>query len=483
MPGGPCPADHMPVRLTQPTYVCKPRSSDKKRAPSRKRPRSSKRKPTTGTRKKVARRCARGTRRDKRTGKCMPKNDPKVTELTSETPFVDKEIGRAVADLVSEGELKTQGKPGFVQKAVPKIRGKMVTAHSYSPAANKRLASLTPDPGGPLFGCPTEGWEEAFLPVGPAKTGRRRLRTFAPQVQIGWDAPGKPKCVASTALAAQKVLLGSLAKGYKLDCSRVVPPVQARSNCWFNTMFMVFFVGDRGRKFFRAFRELMIKGRLANGDPIQPPRLRQAFSILNLCIEASHNRANDRVTKDLGLALDTNNMIERIYQAIPAHKRKLYPAITGTGSANNPLEYYQDIVSYLGQSDVTIVKIQGLDAYRRWQRGRAPAEFAADVYCIEIWGDPKLERTVETGGRAYELDAAVVLDTDKRHFCALLKCGGSEMGYDGASFGRMVPFNWTSKLGSTARWTFKGSVWSTTKEQIYWSFSGGYYLLFYFRVR
>ena len=40
----------------------------------------------------------------------------------------------------------------------------------------------------------------------------------------------------------------------------VVAPKQLRSNCWFNVFFMVFFISDKGRSFFRHLRQTMITG-------------------------------------------------------------------------------------------------------------------------------------------------------------------------------------------------------------------------------
>ena len=38
----------------------------------------------------------------------------------------------------------------------------------------------------------------------------------------------------------------------KVDCAKIITR-QAQSNCWFNTMFVMFFISDKGRKFFSTF--------------------------------------------------------------------------------------------------------------------------------------------------------------------------------------------------------------------------------------
>ena len=54
----------------------------------------------------------------------------------------------------------------------------------------------------------------------------------------------------------------------KIDCSKVIAPIQWQSNCWFNSGFMINYVSDKGRKFFRYFRELMITGKTFDGKKI-----------------------------------------------------------------------------------------------------------------------------------------------------------------------------------------------------------------------
>ena len=73
-------------------------------------------------------------------------------------------------------------------------------------------------------------------------------------------------------------------------------------------------------------------------------------------------------------------------------------------------------------------------------------------------------------------------DTKKRHFCAVLEIGGKQCGFDGASFRKLSEFNWKSLLNSDKDWTFEGSTWSGTTNDILWNFKNGYQILFYYRV-
>jgi len=81
----------------------------------------------------------------------------------------------------------------------------------------------------------------------------------------------------------------------------------------------------------------------------------------------------------------------------------------------------------------------------------------------------------------YVLDSAVVRDTKKEHFCSLITCEGKEMGYDGMSFHRLVPFAWKNKLNSHMTWKFEGSS-HADKTPMEWNFRESYQMLIYYRV-
>ena len=98
------------------------------------------------------------------------------------------------------------------------------------------------------------------------------------------------------------------------------------------------------------------------------------------------------------------------------------------------------------------------------------------------------EYTVNLQGKPikYLLDSAIVRDTKQRHFCCTLTCNKVDMGFDGASFSRMTPFEWKNKINQNTAWTFENSVWaapgkSYDKQQIIWNFRRSYQILFYYR--
>jgi hypothetical protein len=426
-------------------------------------------------------------------------------------PPDDKAISKAVAALVEDKIIAPTVTPltKAQQNAVmAEVRGELIAQKSYSPAVNARLVTMRPADRTSIFGC---GIEDELIQR-PAKASRAKKGLM---VKVGVDSKGEPVCVSWNTKRARQVLLDNLRTEGGIDCQKVVAPMQALSNCWFNTMFMTFFVSDKGRKFFRYFRQLMIEGKLANGAKIKPPRLAEAFFLFNAAVEASINPAGGEGETKLAQLMNTNNLISAIYAGMPREARKAYPAIRGIDESNNPLAYYTDIVHYLyggsqrmefmGGGDILILRVR-MDRLREMIAKGTTASLP-DVIVLVVHDDnvdakAGEQRPGESGklsnkptsfvvnptkqsksqkGSKYVLDSAVIRDTEAVHFCSTLTCSGKGMGFDGESFSRIADFDWKPLINKNEDWSFDGSVWQGTKDQIRWNFRNGYQLLFYYR--
>ena len=82
----------------------------------------------------------------------------------------------------------------------------------------------------------------------------------------------------------------------------------------------------------------------------------------------------------------------------------------------------------------------------------------------------------------YKLDSAIVRDTEKQHFCAVLTCNKKQYGFDGVSFSKISQFNWLDFLNKNKNWTFKGSTWQNTEGSVLWNFTKSYQILIYYRI-
>ena len=223
------------------------------------------------------------------------------------------------------------------------ITKKTLKIKSYSPSINKKLN------------------------VKSIKTFKnKKLNLCNHLLKLKINVNNKSVCLNYNNIHVIKFLLNSLKYSKKMNPSKFIAPKQIVANCWFNTMYVTFFFSDKGRKFFRFFRELMIKGEKNDGTKIQDNNLRKLFFVLNLYIEASYNQ-NSYKNSDLNLYnqvknltsnLDTNFYIKQIYNIInnPKKSKKL-SKLHNINEAGNPLLYYKTIIKYLNYDALKILNI------------------------------------------------------------------------------------------------------------------------------
>jgi hypothetical protein len=334
---------------------------------------------------------------------------------------------------------------------------------SYSPTVNKELITLKSIERIDQIDCNTEA---AFKLKEP--------------LQIGIPKTGK--CYYYYTEQANKYLLRNLAANKHVDPKKIIPPIQSHSNCWFNAMFVTFFVSDKGRKFFHFLRQLMIEGKQINGTAI-PKSLRDAFALLNFGIDAC------LTGNDFAYKLNTNNIIHLIYKAIPKSYKNMYPYIVDIDQAGNPLLYYISIINYLHNSSIQLLFIR--EAKENWKN--VVAEYVSKmphvphIIVLEIYDEDatkmnKKSLSFSVKNSEYKIDSAVVRDISKQHFCSTITCEDREMGYDGASFHRLVPLKWKHRINSNLDWEFEG-----TKDYngipLKWNFMKSYQLLMYYRTK
>ena len=291
-----------------------------------------------GKRTLKQKRCPKGTRRNKKTGKCEDK-EGNVIEIADTTPVLNRVLGDQIQKNIEKG--KKTDLAELVKEVTPKLKKNK----TFSPAINKKLHTLKSERAlTNVFGCT---WTvEMRDKVGFHTTNWPRVPDLSD--------PGQ--CVSYQAPQAQRLLLKNLAVKH-VTTTNIMAPEQFQSNCWFNTMFMAFFISDKGRKFFRYFRTLMIKGETSTGKKLSD-KLWQSLALLNLSIEASLGSNTDKESDAARFAelLDTNNIIRGIHDSIPREDEKTVGAIKKTGKSNNPYSYYRDLVKYLGDDSLNMRK-------------------------------------------------------------------------------------------------------------------------------
>lgn len=469
--------------------------------------------------RKQKKRCKKGTRKNKNTGKCQyhKKNKnigfgtdilnkqsklyKKKIVIPSATLQADRDLGKAIQTLVTNKQINIEGKSEQFSKNISQIRGELIKQKSFSPTVNKRLVSIHKDIiARDIFGC---GLDKTLNDKDNSSSQTLLHKKHSFKIKVGVNPKtNKPICMSMDSPKAIEIMLNNLKSIGNFNCSLITAPLQVKANCWFNTMFMTFFVSDKGRKFFRFFRQLMIEGKLENGTIISPKSLRYSFLLLNAAIEASYNVTGSKEVMDLAYSMDTNNIIMNIHKSIPEKKRT--DGIKDVNESGNPLSYYKAIIDYLGNNSLKLHKIALYPevATELFTPTTLPSWFDSsmktpvDIIVFEIYDDmeegpgesQKINnrplKMITYKGYEYILDSVVIRDTTGNHFASCLTCNGKEKGFDGASFSRLSDFSWKQYINTDKDWTFEGSNWNDKKDDnILWNFRNGYQLLFYYREK
>ena len=338
--------------------------------------------------------------------------------------------------------------------------------NSYSPTINKDLVTLASIPREDIQGC---NITKAYQLKEPLK------------ISIPMPNRYRTECVEYYKPEAERYLLKNLKANKHVDPTKIVPPIQSHGNCWFNAMFTTFFVSDKGRKFFHFFRQLMIKGVQKNKSPM-PSNLRNAFALLNFGIDCCL-RGNEFAYK-----LDTNSIIFELYRQIPNNYKENFPDIVDVDYAGNPLLYYVAIINYLNNNSIQLLFLRAADSM--WKEKIAesiikmthlPHFIVLEFFEEEASEYKRKPTSFKINNAKYKIDSAVIRDLKKEHFCSTITCEGQEMGYDGMSSYRLVPFTWKDKLNTDITWQFDGSKHSNGTP-MEWNFMKSYQLLIYYRV-
>jgi hypothetical protein len=364
---------------------------------------------------------------------------------------------------------KTPHNIGEISKEINNdISASAVSNGSYSPSINKELILLASVARKDVHNCNNS---KAFLLEEPLKIG-------IPGLIYGKN------CHLYSSPEAKKFLLRNLAANKHVKPGKIVPPIQSLANCWFNTMFVVLFVSDKGRKFFHFFRQLMIEGKQSNGQ-VLPEKLKNGFALLNYAIDACLTGSK------YAYIINTNAIIRQIFEAIPPEYKSGLPYIKDINQAGNPIRYYMSLVNYLNNKSIQMLYINSADS--KWKNELIEKvkglSHLPHIIIMEIFSDNSDTKTdkvqnkatsFDLNGHKYVLDSAVIRDTSKQHFCATLTCEDKDMAYDGMSFHRLVNMEWKKHINSDYKWQFLGSNDANNKP-LTWNFVNGYQLLVYYR--
>ena len=314
----------------------------------------------------------------------------------------------------------------------------------------------------------------------------------------------------------QSLLLHNLKASKHLDVARFIPPLQFLSNCWFNTMFVTFFFSDKGRKFFRFFRELMITGKKIDSTLI-PEKIAKIFFILNLFIEASYNQASKsnilfNKINSLTDKLNTNYFVYHIYAIINKPTNSINPDLLINNSnkiydipniedPGNPLTYYETILSYLKYNTLKLFKhsITNIVAIDELLQRKFLITYANVIQDTNVIPDIIILEDFKSGttfnnsitltsaqsvSYNYVLDSIIITNKDhfdpeaNSHFVSVLTVNGLEYKFDGSSLSKLSRFDWKKMINVDKDWGFEEDP---KYEPEYYNFTKGYKIMFYYR--
>jgi hypothetical protein len=393
-------------------------------------------------RRSKKKRCPNGTRRHKKTGKCE-----KVSRQVTHSPV------KMDYDIFSP---------------IPPPR----TIHTeYSPTINKYL--LEPKTLSPVGaqGCPLD------------------------EIRITLSN-GSIKCFPSTSKEAKDLMLRNLRSKTPIKCKEIIAPKQFKSNCWFNSFFMIFFISDKGKKFNKWMREAMITGKIMDSKKGRDvvSKLRLPLFILNKYIDASTRNTYDPT--NFANLMDTNDIIRSVNNAIGDEGNR---GIDGTliapvDTPSNPMRFYKGLYNALGGDampwiPLTINKLfKHSDIshfYEMLSRPTLNKRISKMIY-IEIADESAklfekpLKFTIDMveSGKSYhctyKLDSAVLRDINKEHFSSYITCNGKGLGSDGDAKNRLQIFDWKKRLNKSGKWKLAEDYYTM------FDFTKGYQILIYY---
>jgi len=359
----------------------------------------------------------------------------KILELKSRTPELNNELKESLIKSTPNKVAKTPKKERTLGNF---SLARFSPTHSYSPPVNQALQtlqSLTPNAN--IFSCD--------------KSGEIRIRSGPDYKCLNYNNDSKE---------LETTMLKNLnTKSKKINFNNILPPRQAQKNCWFNVYFMCFFISDKGRKFFRYLRTIMITGKFSDGKMIKTD-IKQPLQLLNVMIEASLIGKKD--PRRFASVMDTNVLIHSIGEELRKHKQD-FPRVDEPG---NPITIYNSIINYLGQDDMSMtLKFSNRNAVTQNTIGKYIYDYQKipDIIYVSQKDNSKKfpqlnkEMTLTIKGETvkYRLDSAIVRSQNKEHFTAYLTGNNKEYAFDGESFSTLVPFEWKKNINSDTMWKFQ----------------------------
>ena len=383
-----------------------------------------------------------------------------------------------------------------VQKELVKQKRNKKNMKSYSPEANKELVSIKMH---------SKSADRNYWLY------RRMENLYNCKDKIKININGK--CVDYKNKNAQKTMLELLEyrdpKAIKVDY--VIGPAQVLSNCWLNSFFMCYFISDKGRKFFRHFRRVMITGEKKTGGTKIQDKYRKGLWLLNKIIQASlfnfySSTDNKYDAENFIRHVDTNDVI-RLLRGKGKNENK---AIVKPKKAYNPTQFYTNLFDILGlEKDgigVNLMEVTKKSIFKellgKTKMRRLSKTSKPELILIERRDDgekedidskkDKVPKKFKFNGNTYVLDSVVLRSINQKHFTSYVTIGNYGYAFEGGAHRRLRPMFWKDILtsGKNITWDFGSPLDSKNLSRVKdgyllsekFNFKKGYQILFYYRI-
>ena len=328
----------------------------------------------------------------------------------------------------------------------------LLETHSFSPSVNKKLSQLISEsPNTSLYNCEDKA-----------------------EIQIE-NEEEDIECVKWDSDSAKKAMLKNI-KSKNIDFQLIIAPKQIDSNCWFNCFFMVFFISDKGRKFFRYLRESMVKGVLPSKKKI-PQNLRKSFFMLNRFIDASLLGYTD--TNLFAETMDTNDLIKSISQEL----KKKWSRYRIHEDGGNPITYYKRITEYLNDDEIKLMEIKNrMPVSEDIKRFKKKTNNIPEIIITQLDDDKKVEKSkiIKLGRYKYKLDSVILRNVLRMHFSAYITLNNKLYAFDGSSYSKLIKYNWKSDLNKDVNFILEEGG---DESKPIFNFKNGFQILFYYRIK
>ena len=431
------------------------------------------------------------------------------TNAENSITFIEESTSIDFENLKAERTYKNNKHKPYIKKQTPptqsdiqSIQTPNMESSDYNPTINKELI---------IFNTKTKRKDEFTCPV-----------TTDVKVKVSKKGQKKEyKCLPYTSQRAQKQLIKLL--NQDIRSSNVVAPKQMDSNCWFNCMFMSFFISDKGRKFMRSLRYMMITGYNPMSKEQLSPTLHKNLFLLNRAIQESMDgNQGSREYID-----NTNHIIKSIYKDYSSFNKsklnKYWRELYDRGQDGNPIVYLMALFTMSNYNALNILLYeQGkkyIDSYYISQQTNKILRKKSEYKNANDWqmtvrpnflmnknkkqlphiivynfhqGVPtpktltqriKYKRDFVTGKTIaktenieYALDSAIVLDNKGNHFVCFVTVDGVEYYFDGETRSRLHKYDWKKRIHNIENN-------KVSKETEYLKFSVGYSYRYYIYYR